>query len=146
MTSLVGRFFITSQCSGFEFVPASTSARYKCEMIKTFISLEVATAVANSDYMSIESWHWLTGGSEHVLIVDASSVSFKSPATDRTADPLALPADSTARKQSGQISHVSTFLRLKDSNDPFSDSFCVHLTNGDIFVLRGKKFFALLRK
>ena len=138
----MGRFFVSSQCTGFEFVPASTSARYKCEFARTFSSLEAADGVSNSDYMSIAAWKWLTFGNEHILVVDAETVTLKSKG-EHPINPLAFSGESTVKKSSGQIKYVSTFLRLKDNTDPFSGSFCIHLTDGEVFVLRGPKFFAL---
>ncbi len=121
-------------------MPASTSARYKCELTRNLTSIQTASGITNSDYMSIDSWSWLSGGPENVLVADASSISLKSRG-ENAENPLAFSGES--KTHSGQIKYISSFLRMKDGNDPFTDSFCVHLSDGQTFVLRGSKFFSV---
>ena len=138
--SLVGRFFIAPQCGGLEFVPASTSAKYKCELVGELTSLDLVAAITDSAYVSIGSWKWLANTGSSILIVDAETITCKSE-NDKIQNPLAFTPEASAKKHSGQIKSISTFLRIKDIEDPFNDSFCVHLEDGNIFVFRGQRFF-----
>ena len=140
--SLVGRFLIGPQCSGLEFVPASTSAKYKCEIVGRLSSLDLVAAVTDSAYVSIGSWKWLANAGGSILVVDGDTFTCKTE-NDKTPNPLAFTAEVSAKKHSGQIKSISTFLRIKEADDPFNDSFCIHLEDGNIFVFRGQRFFPM---
>jgi hypothetical protein len=132
--SLIGKFIIPSSCGEIEFVPASTSAKYRCEFLGRFDSVDVLSAIGRGEYVRISSWRWLTSS---ILTVDCTSVSIAST----VHNPMDFVPESSAKRHAGQVSGISGFLRMKDINDPFNNSFCVHLTDGNIFVLRGEKMF-----
>ena len=137
--SLVGRFIVPENCGEIEFVPASTSAKYKCEFLGRFTSIDVIGVISKCEYARITSWKWL---SSTVLLVDCASVTHANVNIHQTpSDPLAFTADTSAKKHAGQVKAISGFLRTKDANDPFTNAFCIHLVDGNVFVLRGSKLF-----
>jgi hypothetical protein len=145
MSVLVGRFFIAPQCNGMEFAPASTSNKYKCELTGRLASLDIVAAVTDGDYVNVRSWNWIKQSGDQagpILVVDAASIEFKSKA-GKVSDPLAFVPEASVKRHAGQIRTISAFLRMKDTQDPFNESFCVHLEDGNVFVFRGQRFFAL---
>ena len=127
--AITGRFLVTPSCD-IEFVPSSTSVKYKCELTGTFADLTIARLVIQSKYVIVPKWHWLAA---NVMVIDATSVT----ATDlKLSDPP--PSGKTL---SGTVTGVSAFLRIKEANDPFNNSFCVQLGDGTTVVLRTEKFY-----
>lgn len=133
--SIVGRFVVSPACD-FEFIPVSTSVKYKCELTGIFHDLYVATAASRSDIVIISQWHWLTFESAQILVADASSITLASALPDRSVE-------RPGRRLSGIITGISAFLRIKDSKDPFNNSFCVHLAEGHTVILRSARFYFL---
>lgn len=133
--SIVGRFVVSPACD-FEFIPVSTSVKYKCELTGIFHDLYVATAASRSDVVIISQWHWLTFESAQILVADASSITVASALPDSSVE-------KPEKRLSGIISGVSSFLRLKDSKDPFNNSYCVHLAEGHTVILSSARFYFL---
>ena len=130
--ALVGKIAITDTCE-FEFVPASTSVKYKCELVGTFGSLRVVSAINRNEYVVVNKWVWLTASATPTIAIDAGSVGLNPNSTEPSEF-----QSSVAKSVTGQVRSVSTFLRIKDTNDPFHNSFCVHLVDGESVVFRGR--------
>lgn len=137
---LIGRLQVNSMCL-VEFSPASTSVKYACELVNRFIELETVQGIINGQYVVVSRWNWLGSSAPSVgtpvLVVDLSAVSLA------TKEPL-----DQYESESGPViglrltvKAVSGFLRIKDANDPFNNTFCVHSSENEIFAFRGPNMF-----
>ena len=138
--SLVGRIIVTEHCET-DFVPASTSVKYKCELVGTFSSLRVVNAINDGAYVVINKWVWLTASTVPTIAIDAGSVGL-TPASDVNHEKSITNFQSTSTISfTGQVRAISAFLRIKDYSDPFNHSFCVHFEDGNTAIFRGQKLF-----
>jgi hypothetical protein len=126
--TIAGRILLTGN-GEFEFVPVSTAVKYKCELVGTFPSIAILKKVAGSDIIIVPKWHWIES---QVLVIDISSIETSESHSEE-------PDIGAGKSMAGKVESISAFLRIKDQKDPFNNSFCVHLSDGEVFVLRGPK-------
>jgi hypothetical protein len=133
---LVGR--LTTTIDGdLEFVPASTGAKYRTELVDVFRDISVITSVVAGEYLVINKWNWLGGGGPvPILVVDASSIQIASqnPGEERIVKSPDLNCRNIIK---GKIVGISSFLKIKNESDHFNNSFCLHCENGVTLIFRG---------
>ena len=135
---LIGRFGVSSKCM-VEFVPASTSVKYTCELVNRFTHLDLVQNVIRGEYVIISKWNWLgaQAGGTNIIVIDLSAVSLAKNESSMKEQ----PSDESSNAKTFTVRSMSAFLRIKDPQDPFNNTFCVHSTEGEIFAFRGPNMF-----
>jgi hypothetical protein len=139
---LVGTIQVTASCD-LEFVASANAARsYPIELAGEPITLD--RIVSEKRVISIAGWTITTDGvitASTAAVVDIVKSDMKIETSEVARSPSAATTPSSSLSSVyGSIVSLSCFLRIKNPTDPFNNSFCMHLDNNRIVVLRGPEF------